>query len=161
MTKKSIELIKKLKEETGAPIIRVKKVLEEFGGDEKKAFEVLEKEGFEKAAKREGRETSQGKVFVYQHHTGKVVGVVVLFCETDFVARNSLFEELGKNLAMQVAAMGEKDFLEQEFINPMGFQASLIKDPSKKISDLIKAVIAKTGENIKLGRVYRIQLGQS
>jgi len=151
MTKKSIELIKKLKEETGAPIIRVKKVLEEFGGDEKKAFEVLEKEGFEKAAKREGRETSQGKVFVYQHHTGKVVGVVELFCETDFVARNSLFEELGKDIAMQVASMGGKNIEKQEFI----------KDPSKKISDLIKAVIAKTGENIKLGRVYRIQLGQS
>jgi len=151
MTKKSIELIKKLKEETGAPIIRVKKVLEEFGGDEKKAFEILEKEGFEKAAKREGRETSQGKVFVYQHHTGKVVGVVELFCETDFVARNSLFEELGKDIAMQVASMGGKNIEKQEFI----------KDPSKKISDLIKAVIAKTGENIKLGRVYRIQLGQS
>jgi len=151
MTKKSIELIKKLKEETGAPIIRVKKVLEEFGGDEKKAFEILEKEGFEKAVKRESRETGQGKVFAYVHHTGKIVSVVELFCETDFVARNSLFEELGKDIAMQVASMGGKNIEKQEFI----------KDPSKKISDLIKAVIAKTGENIKLGRVYRIQLGQS
>ena len=151
MGKLNIKLIKKMRDQTGAPIIRVKKVLEEFGGDEKKAFEVLEKEGFEKAAKREGRETSQGKVFVYQHHTGKVVGVVELFCETDFVARNSLFEELGKDIAMQVASMGGKNIEKQEFI----------KDPSKKISDLIKAVIAKTGENIKLGRVYRIQLGQS
>jgi elongation factor Ts len=148
--KVSIDLIKKLKEETGAPIIRVKKVLEEFEGNEKKAFEILQKEGFEKAAKREGRETSQGKVFVYAHHTGKVVGVVELFSETDFVARNSLFEELGKDIAMQVASMGEKEITKQEFI----------KDPSKKISDLIKAVIAKTGENIRLGKVLRVELGK-
>lgn len=150
MGKLNIKLIKKLKEETGAPIIRVKKVLEEFGGNEKKAFEVLEKEGFEKAAKREGRQTSQGKVFVYAHHTGKVVGIVELFSETDFVARNSLFEELGRDIAMQAASMGEKGMEKQEFI----------KDPSKKISDLIRAVIAKTGENIRLGRVLRVELGK-
>ncbi len=150
MGKISIELIKKLKEETGAPIIRVKKVLEEFGGDEKKAFEVLQKEGFEKAEKREGRETSQGKVFAYAHHTGKVVGIAELFCETDFVAKNELFEILGKDISMQVASMGEKDIQKQEFI----------KDPSKKISDLIKAVIAKTGENIRLGKVVRVELGK-
>lgn len=119
----------------------------------------MQKEGFEKAEKREGRETSQGKVFAYSHHTGKVVGIAELFCETDFVAKNELFEELGKNLAMQAAAMGENNFLEQEFINPTGLQASLIKDPSKKISDLIKAVIAKTGENIRLGKVVRVELG--
>lgn len=150
MNNNFLKKLKKLKEETGAPIIRVKKVLEEFEGNEKKAFEVLQKEGFEKAAKREGRETSQGKVFVYAHHTGKVVGVVELFCETDFVSRNSLFEGLGKDIAMQVASMGEKDIEKQEFI----------KDPSKKISDLIRAVIAKTGENIRLGKVIRVELGK-
>ncbi len=150
MGKLNIELIKKLKEATGAPIIRIKKVLEEFEGNEKKAFKVLEKEGFEKAAKREGRETSQGKVFVYAHHTGKVVAVVELFCETDFVSRNELFETLGKDIAMQTASMGEKDIEKQEFI----------KDPSKKIGDLIKAVIAKTGENIRLGKIIRVELGK-
>ena len=150
MGKLNIELIKKLKEATGAPIIRIKKVLEEFEGNEKKAFKVLEKEGFEKAAKREGRETSQGKVFVYAHHTGKVVAVVELFCETDFVSRNELFETLGKDIAMQTASMGEKDIEKQEFI----------KDPSKKTGDLIKAVIAKTGENIRLGKIIRVELGK-
>ena len=150
MGKLNIKLIKKLKEETGAPIIRVKKVLEEFDGNEKKAFEVLQKEGFEKAAKREGRETSQGKVFSYVHHTSKIVSVVELFCETDFVSRNELFETLGKDIAMQVASMGEKDIEKQEFI----------KVPTKKISDLIKSVIAKTGENIRLGKVIRVELGK-
>jgi elongation factor Ts len=145
-----VDKIRKLKELTGAPVMRIKQVLEEHADSEKKAFEILRKEGFEKAAKREGRETSQGKIFVYQHHTGKVVGVVELFCETDFVARNALFEELGKNLAMQVASMGEEDLAKQAFI----------KDPSKTVSDLIKEVIAKTGENIRLGRVLRVELGK-
>ena len=111
---------------------------------------ILKKEGLEKAEKREGRETGQGKIFVYAHHTGKVVGMVELLCETDFVAKNELFETLGKDLAMQVASMGEEKFEDQDFI----------KDGSKKVKDLIKEVIAKTGENVKLGRVLRIELGQ-
>ncbi len=150
MGKISMDLIKKLREETGAPIIRVKKVLEEFKGDEKKSLELLRKEGFEKAAKREERVTSQGKVFSYVHHTGKVACLVELLCETDFVAKNELFEQLGKDIAIQVASMGEKDVLNQDFI----------KDPSQKISDLVKSLIAKTGENVKLGRVQRIELGK-
>ena len=79
MKKISLELIRKLKEETGAPVIRVKKVLEEVGGDEKKAFGILQKEGFEKAAKKEGRETSQGLIETYIHHSGKVAALVELF----------------------------------------------------------------------------------
>jgi len=144
----NINQLKKLREETGAPIVRVKEVLEKFG--EKKALEILKKEGFEKAEKRSERATGQGKIFVYEHHTGKVIGVVELLCETDFVARNELFGILGKDLAMQVASMGEKDLEKQEFI----------KDPSKKISELIKEVIAKTGENVRLGKVLRVELGK-
>lgn len=133
--------------------MRVKKVLEELDGDEKKALEILKKEGFEKAAKRAERETSNGKVFSYEHHTGKIVSVVELLCETDFVARNDLFVQLGKDVAMQVASLNpknEKELLDQDFI----------KDPKKKISDLVKEVIAKTGENIRLGKFVRIELGQ-
>ena len=144
------DLIKKLREETGAGVMRVKNVLEEVKGDEKKALDILKKEGFEKVAKREGRETNQGKVFTYAHHTSKVASIVELFSETDFVARNELFEQLGRDIVLQAASMGEKNIEKQEFI----------KDPSKKISDLIKEVIAKTGENIKLGRVVRIELGK-
>lgn len=148
-----MDLIKKLREETGAPIIRVKKVLEEFKGDEKKALELLRKEGFEKAAKRKERVTSQGKVFSYVHHTGKVACLVELLCETDFVARNELFESLGKDLSLQVASMPVKDG--DELI-----KMDFIKDPSKKISDLVKELIAKTGENVRIGRVVRVELGK-
>jgi elongation factor Ts len=150
MSKIDATLIKKLREETGAGVMRVKNVLEEVKGDEKKALDVLKKEGFEKVAKREGRVTNQGKVFAYTHHTGKVASIAELFSETDFVAKNELFENLGKDIALQVASMGEEGIEKQEFI----------KDPSKKISDLIKEVIAKTGENIRLGRIMRVELGK-
>jgi elongation factor Ts len=149
MSKINIEQIKKLREETGVALIRIREVLEEVKGDEKKALVILKKEGLEKAEKREGRETSQGKIFVYAHHTGKVVGLIELLCETDFVAKNELFETLGRDLAMQAASMGEEKFEDQEFI----------KDGSKKIKDLVKELIAKTGENVKLGRVQRFELG--
>lgn len=148
MAKINVDLIRKLREQTGAPVIRVQKVLVEVDGNEAKAKAILTREGFEKVAKREGRTTAQGKLFTYLHHTGKVASVAELLCETDFVARNELFEALGKDVAMQIASMGEKDILEQEFI----------KDPSKKISDLVKEVIVKTGENVRIGRVIRVEL---
>lgn len=145
-----IELIKKLREETGVAIIRIREVLEEVKGDEKKALEVLKKEGFEKAAKREGRATGEGRIFVYAHHTGKIVGIVELLCETDFVAKTEVFQNAGRDLAMQAASMGVEDFEKQDFV----------KDGSKKVSDIVKEIIAKTGENVKLGRVERIELGR-
>ena len=147
-----MDLIRKLKEETGAPVIRVKKVLEEYKGDEKKAFDVLRQEGFEKAASKGERVTAEGRVFSYVHHTGKIACLVEVLCETDFVGKNELFQELGKNVAMQVSftnPKNEEELVDQEFI----------KDPSKKISDLVKEVIAKTGENIKIGKFVRIELG--
>ena len=163
MVKITVDQIKKLREETGAPVVRVKKVLEETVGNLpadathqalqaglKKASEILKKEGFEKAAKKSDRETKTGILCSYSHHTQKVVGIAEIFCETDFVSRNELFQQLGKDLAMQVASMGEKDFEDQDFI----------KDPSKRISDLVKDVISKTGENVKLGRVMKIELGK-
>jgi len=146
----NIEQIKKLREETGVAIIRIREVLEEVKGNEKSALTILKKEGLEKAEKREGRETGQGKIFVYAHHTGKVVAMVELLCETDFVAKNELFETLGRDIAMQVASMGDKDLEKQEFI----------KDSSKKISDIVREVIAKTGENVRIGRVFRVELGK-
>lgn len=149
----NFDTIRKLREETGAPVIRVKKVLEEVRGDEKKAFAILQKEGFEKAAKREGRETSQGLIETYIHHSGKIASLVELLCETDFVARNELFKGLAHDLALQVASLGAKDakeLMEQEFI----------KDPTKKVGDLVKEVIAKTGENVRVGRIFRVELGE-
>lgn len=154
MTKKiDKKAILSLKEKTGAPIMRVKQVLDEVRGDEKKVLKILKKEGFEKAKKREGRETSQGLVETYVHHSGKVASVVELLCETDFVARNKLFKELAHNLALQVASMDAKNAKELQ-------KQDYIKDPKRKVSDLVKEVIAKTGENIRIGRFFRVELGK-
>ncbi|MBU0569200.1 translation elongation factor Ts [Patescibacteria group bacterium] len=153
MKKINAEQIRKLRDKTGAPVMRVKKVLEKFNGDEGKAEKVLMKEGFEKAAKRSDRATSQGVIETYVHHSKKTASMVELFCETDFVARNELFQELAHSLALQIASMGAKDVKDLE-------KQDFIKNPKKKIKDLVKEVIAKTGENIKIGRIYRMQLGQ-
>jgi len=149
MSKLDTKNIQKLREATGAPVIRVKKVLEEVGGEKEKALEILKKEGFEKAAKRVGRETGQGVVKAYVHHNGKVACLVELLCETDFVAKNEIFQSLANDIALQVASMGEDELEEQGFI----------KDPKRKIGDLVKEAIAKTGENIRIGRTIRIELG--
>jgi elongation factor Ts len=153
MAKIDPNLLRRLRESTGAPIMRVKKVLEDVGGDEKKAQDILKKEGFEKMEKRLDRVTAQGLIESYVHHTGKVVSVVELLCETDFVARNEMFKKLAHDLALQLASSpAEKveSFLKQDYI----------KDPSLKVADLVKDVITKTGENIKVGRIYRLEIGK-
>ena len=145
--------IRQVREETGAPMLRAKKVLEEQGGDVKKATVILREEGFEKVGKRAERETSQGVVVTYAHHTGKVAAIVEFLSETDFVAKNELFTKTANEIALQVASMNPKD--EKELLS-QGF----IKDPSKTIEDLIKDVITKTGENVRLGRFSRIEVGR-
>ena len=149
--KKIIEQVKKLREELGLGIMEIKAALEAAEGDEKKAREILREQGFKKAEKRTEKETHQGRVATYTHATGKVGAMVELLCETDFVAKNEEFLALTKDLCLQVAAMEPKDakaLLKQEFI----------KDSSKKVDELIKALIAKFGENIKLGRIERFEI---
>lgn len=151
--KVDFDLIRRLREETGAPVMRVKKVLEECNNDVDKTLSILRKEGFERAEKRGDRVTGQGVIASYVHHSKKVAALVELLCETDFVARNEIFQGLAYDLAMQVASMSPKDvddLLSQDFV----------KDPSKKVSDLLKEVIAKTGENIRVGRIFRLELGK-
>jgi len=163
MTKITASLIRKVREESGAPVMRVKKVLDEVIGGlpeagskeleagEKKAIEILKKEGYEKAKKRSGRETGQGLVACYVHHNGKVGVILSLLTETDFVAKNELFGSLARELAMQVASMDPADkeeLLGQDFI----------KDTSRKIRDLIAQASARTGENIRIGRFTRIEI---
>jgi len=149
--KKIIELVKKLREELGLGIMEIKAALEAAGGDEKKAKEILKEQGFKKAEKRLDKETHQGRVATYTHSTGKVGVMVELLCETDFVAKNEEFLQVAKDLCLQVAAMDPKDakaLLKQEFI----------KDPSKKVEELVTALISKFGENIKLGRISRFEI---
>ena len=163
MAKVTADQIRQLREETGAPILRAKKILEEEIDKNKgkyspevvkRAREILQKEGFEKMAKRTDRVTGAGIVSAYSHHTGKVASLVELLCETDFVAKNDLFLKLGNEVAMQVASMDPKN--EKELLG-MAF----IKDPTKNIEELIKEVTTKTGENIRLGKFVRVEVGKN
>lgn len=100
----SIEQIKQLRELTGAGILDCRNALEQTGGDMEKAAEILREKGLASAAKKADRETAEGRVEAYIHPGNKLVAVVELRCETDFVARTPNFIELAHDLAMQVAA---------------------------------------------------------
>lgn len=153
MTKITSDQIKKLRAKTRAGVMVCRKALEESDADLKKAEEWLRKKGIESAKKRAGRETSQGLVETYTHADNKIVAVVELLCETDFVARTDEFKKLAHELAMQVAAMrpkNVKEFLAQPWI----------RDEKKTIEELVKETIGKTGENIQVGRIARFELGE-
>ena len=146
-----IELVKKLRAETGLGVMEIIAAVEEGNGDEKKIKEILKKKGFEKADKKAERETHQGRVATYTHSTGKIGVMVELLCETDFVAKNEDFLAVTKDICLQVAAMepsSTEELLKQEFI----------KDPSVTIEEIIKTLAAKFGENIKIGRIERFEI---
>jgi len=151
--KTSLDQIKKLRAKTKAGVIDCRQALEAGGGDLKKAEEWLRKKGFQSAGKRTGRETGCGLVEAYTHAEGKIVAVVELCCETDFVARTKDFKKLAHELAMQVAALKPQD-VQELLAQPW------IRDESKKIEELVKELSAKTGENIKVNRLYRLELGK-
>jgi len=145
--------VKKLREETGAPVMEIRRALQEANGEESRAKEIIKEKGLEKVAKRTERETSQGLIESYIHSDARVGAMIHLACETDFVARTSEFKKLAKELAMQVAAMDPQsveELLDQEYI----------RDPGKKISDLVAELAAKTGENTKVIRIARFSLSE-
>lgn len=152
-TKNFLDEIKKLRNKTKAGIIDCRQALEVSCGDLKKAEEWLREKGIKSADKRAERETGAGLIEVYTHGEGKIVGIVELCCETDFVARTSDFKELAHELAMQVAAMKPKNI--KEFLAQVW-----IRDQGRKIEELVKELASKTGENIKVNRVARFELGE-
>lgn len=145
-----VELIKKLRQATGAGIADCKEALKATDGDLEKARRWLKKKGLEKAAEKGGREVGAGMVEVYSH--GGRVGVLVeVLCETDFVARTEDFKNLAHELALQIASMepqSVEDLLAQEYI----------RDNAQTIDQLVKSVTGKLGENIQIGRFERIAL---
>jgi len=101
----SAGMVKELRERTGAGMMECKKALEEANGDMEAAIDVLRARGAAKAAKRAEREASEGVIGTYLHTNNKVAVMVEVNCETDFVARNDAFIQLGRDLAMHIAAM--------------------------------------------------------
>lgn len=190
------QMVKELREKTGAGMMECKKALEESGGDFSKAIEYLRQKGIATAQKKASRIVKQGIVSSYIH-MDKIGVLVELNCETDFVARNEEFRELAKDIAMHIAASNpqylkredipeeviekEKEIykaqitgnkppqvvekivqgkLEKFFEETCLLDQPFIKEPEKKIKDLITEKIAKFGENIIIRRFVRFQVGQ-
>ncbi len=104
MSDVTAQMVKELRDRTGAPFLDCKKALEEVGGDFDKAADILRIKGLTKAAKKVGRETPEGVITSYIHAGGKIGVMVEVNCETDFVARNEEFQRFAKEIAMQIAA---------------------------------------------------------
>lgn len=146
-----MEMLKKLREETGAGVMDVRRALEATEGNEAKAREWLRANAIKTADKKADRETKEGYVASYIHTTGKVGAMVALSCETDFVAKTEDFRNLGREIAMQVASM------KPESIEELMTQA-YIRDPKVSIQDLIKQTAGKVGENIVIKQIACIQI---
>ena len=143
--------IKHLRDTTGLSFDQIKKALDEAGGDETKAVELLKVRGAKLAENKSSREVKEGVVASYVHATKKLGAMVEVLCETDFVAKNSDFQELAREIAMQIAAMKPDDvtgLLEQPYV----------KNPDTTIKDLINGYVAKLGENIQIGRFELFQI---
>lgn len=100
----SSEVVKELREKTGAGMMDCKKALTEAGGDMERAIKILREKGIASAAKRVGRTAKEGVVFSYIHPGNRIGVLVEVNCETDFVARNEQFQQFAKDIAMHVAA---------------------------------------------------------
>ena len=149
----NIKDIKNLREESGAGVLEVKQALENSSGDYAKAKEELMKKVGSKAAKKSDRVTKDGLIFAYLHAGGRVGTLIYMACETDFVAKTEDFQRLCKEVAMQ-AATGDCSSVE-ELLND-----EYIRDPTKKISDLLNETIAKVGEKIELKKFIKYSVGE-
>jgi elongation factor Ts len=192
----TVDMVKSLRERTGAGVLDCRNALAEVDGDFDEAIKLLKKKGLAVAAKKAEREANEGLVEAYIHAGGKLGVLVELNCETDFVARTEDFQELAHDLAMQVAGAGAKylapedipqDVLEREkerHLEEIGdskpeeivqkivdgklkkyyqevclLEQPFIKDEEMTIRDLMTSKIAKLGENIKVRRFARFELG--
>ena len=160
--------IKDLREQSGAGIMACRNVLLEAEGDIEKALAILRERSLVLVQKKADRTATQGIIEAYIH-TGSHIGAMLeLNCETDFVARTKEFKELAHHLAMQVAALGPQFISEKEIpesndeIEPEKACLLLqpdIREPDKTVQDVINETIARTGENIKVSRFARFELG--
>jgi elongation factor Ts len=195
----SAKLVKELRDRTGAGMMECKKALIETNGNLAEAEIFLRKAGITKASSKATRTTRQGIIGSYIH-PGSQLGVLVeVNCESDFVARTDDFQQLVKDLAMQVAA-ADPQFIRKEDVTPEAldkerdiqrgralqegkpekmvdkivegrlakfyeeiclYEQPFIRENSTTIGDLIKAAIAKLGENISVSRFVRFKVGEA
>ena len=194
----SAAAVKNLREKTGAGMMDCKKALAESGGDLDKAVDYLRQKGLAAASKKASRTASDGAIGAYVHPGGKIGVMVELNCETDFVARTPEFQNLLKDIAMQIAAANPRYIRPEEV--PTGdlekereiyrrqalesgkpekvvgkivdgkidrfysevclLEQSFIKNPDRKVSEILTDAVARLGENIQVKRFSRYQLGE-
>ncbi|HET9297219.1 MAG TPA: translation elongation factor Ts [Candidatus Binatia bacterium] len=194
----SAAAVKNLREKTGAGMMDCKKALAESGGDLDKAVDYLRQKGLAAASKKASRTASDGAIGAYVHPGGKIGVLVELNCETDFVARTPEFQNLLKDIAMQIAAANPRYIRAEEV--PTGdlekereiyrrqalesgkpekvvdkivdgkidrfysevclLEQSFIKNPDRKVSEILTEAVARLGENIQVKRFSRYQLGE-
>lgn len=175
MAEISTQMVKELRERTGAGIKECKDILTQTGGDMAKAIEILREKGLKVSDKVAGREAREGRIEVYIHPGSRMAALVELNCETDFVARTEDFIALSKEIALQIAAMNPR-FLNVEDVSEAELAESgakpekfyeehvllkqpFVRDPSQTIEDRIKAAVAKLRENIIVRRYVRYEIG--
>lgn len=164
----TIDDIQKIRAMTGVGLTDAKQALQESGNFEA-ALAAMKTKGFKKISQRDERSTQAGKIFSYVHD-GRIGVLLELACETDFVAKNEGFLNLGKDLVLQIAATGavclsEEDFeaiesdlaIEQACLLAQNF----IKDPKQCVRDLLQTQSAQLGEKIVIVRFVRFLLGSS
>lgn len=149
----NISDIKNLRDETGAGILEVKQALETASGDVAKAKEALMKKVASKAAKKADRTIKDGLVYSYIHAGGKVGSLVMLGCETDFVAKTEGFAKLCHEIALQTCTES------YETVDQL-LAAEYVRDGSKKIQDLINEQTVKVGEKIELQKFITFRVGE-
>jgi len=163
----SAVMVKELRGQCGAGIMECRNALLEAEGDIDKALQILKEKGLLKAKKKAGRATTQGLIETYVH-TGRRIGAMVeVNCETDFVARTDEFKELAHHMAMQVVAMPPQFISKEEVPEGVNIESETaclllqpyIKSPDMTVQDIITEAIAKVGENIKVKRFARFELG--
>ncbi len=149
--KVTAELVKKLREMSGAPMLECKKALEETQGDLEQAFTVLRRRGQAVAAKKAGRVTSEGLVGSYVHAGGKIGVLVEVNCESDFVARNEEFIQLVHDIAMQICATDPK-FVRKEDVT---------HEVREREREILRAQAAASGKpDSMLGRIVDGKMGK-
>lgn len=160
--------VKELRELTGAGMLDCKNALEEAGGDFDKAKDILRKKGVALAAKKAERATAEGLVQTYLHHDGRLGALVEINCETDFVARTEDFSKLVQDIALQVAATNPTYVAAEDV--PKGTEGDakqlclllqpFVRDESMTVADMVRETVRKTGENIRVRRFARFELGR-
>lgn len=147
MAEVSAELVKKLREKTGAGMMDCKVALKEANGDMEGAIEVLRKKGLKDVGKRAGKTAAEGTIGVYVHGGGNVVAIVELNCETDFVARGEEFQDTARSIALHIAASKPKYITREEV------PATLIEKEKAIFFEQLNEAQKKNADKILEGKI--------